>query len=243
MGGGASGNEFWERLFEKRFHLRTVQTVTITIVTAGKRFSIRRPVLSQFLLLPQFATTARRHMARVFIPMIKLIPSIPILLTLATLILFSTFPLLFSASRSPVPPPLTNTRLTCRGSTTDLTNGFWIRDSGQENHRSPLYDASCPFHRNAWNCLCNARDNMEAINSWVWIPQGCGMLPLPRIDPAAFVTAMRGRRIGFVGDSLNENFIVAFLCTLRSADPGARKWKRKDIAFSILDILNSPFLR
>ncbi|KAK8913772.1 hypothetical protein KSP39_PZI023440 [Platanthera zijinensis] len=166
-------------------------------------------------------------MARVFFPTVKLIPSIPVLLTLATLILFSTFPLLFPASRSPVPPPLTNTRLTCRGSTADLTNGFWIRDSGQGNHRSLLYDASCPFHRNAWNCLRNARDNMEAINSWVWIPQGCGGLPFPRIDPAAFVTAMRGRRIGFVGDSLNENFIVAFLCTLRSADPGARKWKRK----------------
>lgn len=68
---------------------------------------------------------------------------------------------------------------------------------------------------------------MESINSWVWIPQGCGGSPLPRIDPAAFAAAMRGRRIGFVGDSLNENFIVAFLCTLRSVDPGARKWKRK----------------
>lgn len=68
---------------------------------------------------------------------------------------------------------------------------------------------------------------MEAINSWVWIAEGCGGSPLPRFDPAAFLGAMRGRRIGFVGDSLNENFVVAFLCALRSADPGARKWKRK----------------
>lgn len=68
---------------------------------------------------------------------------------------------------------------------------------------------------------------MEAINSWVWIPEGCGGSPLPRINPAAFLAAVRGRRIGFVGDSLNENFIVAFLCALRSADPGSRKWKRK----------------
>ncbi|KAK8935571.1 hypothetical protein KSP39_PZI013195 [Platanthera zijinensis] len=180
--------------------------------------------------LRTFATTARRQrhdIARVFHSTTKLIPSIPVLLTLAIFILFSTFSLLFPASRSPVPPPLNNTRLPCRGATADLIHGFWIRDSEQGNHRPPLYDASCPFHRNAWNCLRNARDNMEAINSWVWIPQGCDGLPLSRIDPAVFVSAMRGRRIGFVGDSLNENFIVAFLCTLRYADPGARKWKRK----------------
>ncbi|PKI33719.1 hypothetical protein CRG98_045881 [Punica granatum] len=38
---------------------------------------------------------------------------------------------------------------------------------------------------------------------------------------------MRNRNIGFVGDSLNENFVVAFLCALRAADSGAKKWKRK----------------
>jgi hypothetical protein len=27
--------------------------------------------------------------------------------------------------------------------------------------------------------------------------------------------------------SLNENFLVSFLCVLRAADMGARKWKRK----------------
>lgn len=68
---------------------------------------------------------------------------------------------------------------------------------------------------------------MDSINSWVWLPDRCGGQPIPRIDPAAFLGSMRGRKIGFIGDSLNENFLVALLCTLRSADGGAKKWKRK----------------
>ncbi|CAH9074743.1 unnamed protein product [Cuscuta epithymum] len=65
---------------------------------------------------------------------------------------------------------------------------------------------------------------MARINSWKWVPEGCD---LPRIDPAGFLSRMRNRNIGFVGDSLNENFLVSFLCILRVGDEGARKWKRK----------------
>lgn len=65
---------------------------------------------------------------------------------------------------------------------------------------------------------------MGLINSWKWIPESCA---LPRIDPARFLGSMRNRNIGFVGDSLNENFLVSFLCVLRVADRGARRWKRK----------------
>ncbi|KAH0463463.1 hypothetical protein IEQ34_008045 [Dendrobium chrysotoxum] len=156
------------------------------------------------------------------------LPSIFLLLTLAVLLLFSSSSLLFPPASSKISPPLRrHSNHFCSIRAADLTRGFWTHDSRYKNHSRPLYDASCSFHRNAWNCLRNARENMEAINSWVWIPEGCGGLPLPRIDPAAFLSAMRGRRIGFVGDSLNENFVVAFLCALGSADSGARKWKRK----------------
>lgn len=68
---------------------------------------------------------------------------------------------------------------------------------------------------------------MESINSWAWYPDRCGGESVPRMDPDSFLGSMRGRRIAFVGDSLNENFLVAFLCAMRSADGGARKWKRK----------------
>ena len=65
---------------------------------------------------------------------------------------------------------------------------------------------------------------MSLINAWKWLPHGCD---LPRIDPLRFLGLMRNRNFGFVGDSLNENFLVSFLCTLRMADEGAKKWKKK----------------
>lgn len=65
---------------------------------------------------------------------------------------------------------------------------------------------------------------MGRINSWRWVPSGCDF---PRIDPVGFLGLMRNRRIGFVGDSLNENFLASFLCILRVADAGAKRWKRK----------------
>ncbi|KAJ8572466.1 hypothetical protein K7X08_008977 [Anisodus acutangulus] len=80
------------------------------------------------------------------------------------------------------------------------------------------------FTEKAWNCLRNQRENMGRINSWKWIPDKCD---LHRINPVAFLDSMRNMNIGFVGDSLNENFLVSFLCILRVADTGAKKWKRK----------------
>ena len=65
---------------------------------------------------------------------------------------------------------------------------------------------------------------MGIINSWKWVPKDCN---LERIDPRRFLALMRNRNIGFVGDSLNENFLVSFLCVLRVADVGAKKWKKK----------------
>ncbi|PIN16907.1 hypothetical protein CDL12_10441 [Handroanthus impetiginosus] len=102
----------------------------------------------------------------------------------------------------------------------NLFRGQWVLDPS----RKPMYDSTCPFHRNAWNCIKNQRENMGRINSWKWVPENCD---LDRVDPAGFLNLMRNKNIGFVGDSLNENFLVSFLCTLRVADEGAKKWKRK----------------
>ncbi|KAL6498887.1 Protein trichome birefringence-like 12 [Orobanche hederae] len=102
----------------------------------------------------------------------------------------------------------------------NLFSGRWAFDPT----RKPTYDSTCPFHRNAWNCIRNQRENMGRINSWKWVPDGCA---LNRVDPNGFLNLMRNKNIGFVGDSLNENFLVSFLCVLRVADGSANKWKRK----------------
>ncbi|PWA78584.1 FCP1-like domain, HAD-like domain protein [Artemisia annua] len=61
------------------------------------------------------------------------------------------------------------------------------------------------------------------VTSWKWVPEKC---ELDEIDPFEFISVMKGKNVGFVGDSLNENFVVSFLCVLRVADLGAKKWKR-----------------
>jgi len=46
---------------------------------------------------------------------------------------------------------------------------------------------------------------------WKWQPEQCD---LPRIDHRAFLTAMRGRRMAFVGDSIARNQFQSLLCLL-----------------------------
>ncbi|OAY80283.1 Protein trichome birefringence-like 12 [Ananas comosus] len=142
-------------------------------------------------------------------------------LTLTLILLLHTTPSL--RLLLPTSPSSSSSPLPCGAADADLAAGRW----STAPLRRPLYDATCPFHRNAWNCLRNGRDRMDSIASWAWFPDRCGGAAVPRADPRGFLAAARGRRIGFVGDSLNENFMVALLCALRSADAGARKWKRK----------------
>ncbi|CAN6543896.1 unnamed protein product [Malus baccata var. baccata] len=70
----------------------------------------------------------------------------------------------------------------------------------------------------------NKRDNMGIINSWKWVPQDCVS---HQINPTWFLGWMRNMNVGFVRDSLNENFLVSFLCILRVVDAGAKKWQPK----------------
>ncbi|MBC2899567.1 hypothetical protein CFC21_112397 [Triticum aestivum] len=141
---------------------------------------------------------------------------LPLLLLLPVTLTISV--LLFLSSSPPPPPP--QPPIPCGAAPSDATAGRWVPTPSPPP--PPLYSQSCPFHRNAWNCLRNGRRPVAALS---WAPTRCGAIP--RLDPAAFLAAARRRRIGFVGDSLSENLVVALLCALRSGDGGARKWKRR----------------
>ncbi|XP_066339821.1 protein trichome birefringence-like 12 [Miscanthus floridulus] len=151
-------------------------------------------------------------MPRLRLPLVLLLP---IALTILLFLFFPSSP----RPRSPQPQPLP---LPCGAALSDAADGRWVPTPSPAP--PPLYSPSCPFHRNAWNCLRNGRPQLAALS---WAPTRCGGAVVPRIDAAGFLAAARGRRIGLVGDSLSENLIVALLCALRSADDGARKWKRR----------------
>ncbi|OEL14980.1 Protein trichome birefringence-like 12 [Dichanthelium oligosanthes] len=148
-------------------------------------------------------------MPRLRLPLVLLLP---IALTIILLLLASS-----PSSRLPTPQPLP-----CGAALSDAADGRWVPTPSPAPPR--LYSPSCPFHRNAWNCLRNGRPQLAALS---WAPTRCGGAVVPRIDAAGFLAAARGRRVGLVGDSLSENLVVALLCALRSADDGARKWKRR----------------
>ena len=150
-------------------------------------------------------------MPRLRLPLVLL----PIALTILLFLFFPSSP----RPRSPQPQPLP---LLCGAALSDAADGRWVPTPSLA--LPPLYSPSCPFHRNAWNCLRNGRPQLAALS---WAPTRCGGAVVPRIDAAGFLAAARGRRIGLVGDSLSENLVVALLCALRSADDGARKWKRR----------------
>ncbi|KAG2583556.1 protein trichome birefringence-like 12 isoform X1 [Panicum virgatum] len=149
-------------------------------------------------------------MPRLRLPVVLLLP---ITLTILLLLLFTSSP----RPRLPTPQPLP-----CGAALSDAADGRWVPTPSPAP--PPLYSPSCPFHRNAWNCLRNGRPQLAALS---WAPTRCGGAVVPRIDAAGFLAAATGRRVGLVGDSLSENLVVALLCALRSADDGARKWKRQ----------------
>ncbi|RXI00411.1 hypothetical protein DVH24_037959 [Malus domestica] len=67
------------------------------------------------------------------------------------------------------------------------------------------------------------------VTTWfLHLCSGCCIMGSKDTTCIGFVYCMRNMNIGFVGDSLNENFLVLFLCIMRVADAGAKKWKRME---------------
>ncbi|GJW54378.1 trichome birefringence-like protein 12 [Tanacetum coccineum] len=54
--------------------------------------------------------------------------------------------------------------------------------------------------------LKEKKKNMDQVNSWKWVLEKC---ELDEIDPFEFMSVMKVKNVGFVGDNLNENFAVS----------------------------------
>lgn len=92
-----------------------------------------------------------------------------------------------------------------------LEQGKWIPDS-----TPPLYNSStCKYIQAHQNCLKNGRPD-DGYLYWKWKPDG--PCDVPRIDPAAFFTAMRNRSVVFAGDSIARNQFQSLLCILSQAE-------------------------
>lgn len=97
----------------------------------------------------------------------------------------------------------------------ELTRGKWVYDESY-----PLYtNASCPFIDEGFDCEGNGRPDKDHAK-WRWQPQGCDF---PRFNATTMLELLRGKRLVFVGDSINRNQWESMLCLLMG---GVRDPKR-----------------
>ncbi|RAL42061.1 hypothetical protein DM860_011844 [Cuscuta australis] len=98
----------------------------------------------------------------------------------------------------------------------DVANGKWVFDESYH----PLYsDVSCPFIDEGFSCQSNGRTDQEYLK-WSWQPRDCS---IPRFNATHMLELMRGKRLVFVGDSINRNQWESMLCLLMGAIKDQKK--------------------
>ncbi|KAF5804366.1 putative PMR5 domain, PC-Esterase, trichome birefringence-like family [Helianthus annuus] len=91
----------------------------------------------------------------------------------------------------------------------DLFDGEWVMDESY-----PLYEpGSCSLIDEQFNCFNNGRPDL-GFQKYKWKPKGC---TLPRLDGSKMLNMLRGKRLVFVGDSLNRNMWESLICILRNS--------------------------
>lgn len=90
-------------------------------------------------------------------------------------------------------------------------------------HETLYKNDSCPILSQAQNCQGNGRPDRE-YEHWKWQPKGC---KLPRFDVHAFFRIMRGKTLGFVGDSVARNQMESLMCILWQAEVPQNRGSRK----------------
>ncbi|KAK0581665.1 hypothetical protein LWI29_016623 [Acer saccharum] len=97
----------------------------------------------------------------------------------------------------------------------DITKGRWVYDESY-----PLYtNSSCPFIDEGFNCMSNGRLDKDYMK-WKWQPQECD---IPRFNATKMLESIRGKRLVFVGDSINRNQWESMLCMLMGAVKDPKK--------------------
>ncbi|BAT81082.1 hypothetical protein LR48_Vigan07g057100 [Vigna angularis] len=98
----------------------------------------------------------------------------------------------------------------------DIFSGSWVRD---ELNR-PLYEESeCPYIQPQLTCQEHGRPDKD-YQHWRWQPHHCD---LPKFNASLVLETLRGKRMMFVGDSLNRGQYVSFVCLLHKLIPNDEK--------------------
>ncbi|CAN0855544.1 Protein trichome birefringence-like 4 [Linum grandiflorum] len=142
-------------------------------------------------------------------------------------------------------PPTAEATSSC-----NIFDGNWVPDDSD-----PVYPpGSCPFLDDSFNCFKNGRADLGYLR-FRWKPYECD---IPRFNGRKMLEILRGKRVVFVGDSLNRNMWQALVCSLRESvknksgifeEFGRREFRTQgfySVKFtefnSSLDFVKSPFL-
>ncbi|CAK7339182.1 unnamed protein product [Dovyalis caffra] len=90
-----------------------------------------------------------------------------------------------------------------------LFDGKWAKDDSY-----PLYaPGSCPHIDEPFDCFLNGRPDSE-FQKYRWQPRHCN---IPRMNGKIMLEMLRGKRLVFVGDSVNRNMWESLVCILRNS--------------------------
>ncbi|KMS99470.1 hypothetical protein BVRB_2g044660 isoform B [Beta vulgaris subsp. vulgaris] len=94
----------------------------------------------------------------------------------------------------------------------NIFDGKWVRDKESK----PMYEEwECPYIQPQLTCQEHGRPDRDYQN-WRWQPNGCD---LPKFNATLMLEALRGKRMLFVGDSLNRGQYVSMICLLHRLVP------------------------
>ncbi|XP_047323198.1 protein trichome birefringence-like 35 [Impatiens glandulifera] len=94
----------------------------------------------------------------------------------------------------------------------DVFSGKWIFD----NISYPLYnEQDCPYMSDQLACHKHGRSDLR-YQHWRWQPHGCS---LKKWNVIEMWEKLRGKRLMFVGDSLNRGQWISMVCLLQSVIP------------------------
>ncbi|KAJ4817140.1 Protein trichome birefringence [Rhynchospora pubera] len=89
----------------------------------------------------------------------------------------------------------------------NIYDGKWVFDESY-----PLYDSkSCSFIDEGFSCEANGRTDRD-YTKWRWKPYYCN---IPRFNAVKMLDLIKGKRLVFVGDSINRNQWESIMCILR----------------------------
>ncbi|KAF8087708.1 hypothetical protein N665_0570s0021 [Sinapis alba] len=98
----------------------------------------------------------------------------------------------------------------------DVFSGKWVRD---EVSRPQYEEWECPYIQPQLTCQERGRPDKD-YQFWRWKPNHCD---LPSFNATLMLETLRGKRMMFVGDSLNRGMFVSMICLLHRVIPDDQK--------------------